>query len=71
MQDLEETFKKYCTNNLEVTVARIQEPLYLEKTNPLVYTITEKNFTIYDKKYYKEKDKDRRHPTIGTIHEFL
>ena len=28
--------KKYCNNNLEVIVARIQEPLYYEKSNPLV-----------------------------------
>ena len=33
---IEKEFKKYCNNNLEVTVARIQEPLYFEKTHPLV-----------------------------------
>lgn len=33
---IEETFRKYCTNNLEVKVVRIQEPLYLEKNHPLV-----------------------------------
>ena len=34
--NIEKEFKKYCTDNLEVTVARIQEPLYFEKTHPLV-----------------------------------
>jgi len=33
---IEKEFKKYCNNKLEVNVARIQEPLYYEKTNPLV-----------------------------------
>ena len=33
---IEETFRKYCTNNLEVVVSRIQEPLYLEKDTKLV-----------------------------------
>ena len=33
---IEKAFNKYCTNNLETKVARIQEPLYLEKTHPLV-----------------------------------
>lgn len=33
---IEKTFQKYCTNNLEVKVARIQDPLYLEKNHPLV-----------------------------------
>ena len=33
---IEKTFKKHCTNNLEVIVGRIQEPLYLEKDNKLV-----------------------------------
>ena len=33
---IEKSFNKYCTNNLEVNVARIQDPLYIEKTNPLV-----------------------------------
>ena len=35
----EEQLKKYCTNGLSVEVARIQEPLYIEKTNPLVQTL--------------------------------
>lgn len=34
--NLEKEFKKYCNNNLEVVVARIQEPLYYKKSNPLV-----------------------------------
>ena len=33
---IEKEFKKHTTKNLEVTVARIQEPLYLEKNHPLV-----------------------------------
>ena len=33
---IEETFKKHCNNNIEVKVARIQDPLYLEKSHPLV-----------------------------------
>lgn len=33
---IEKEFKKYCNENLEVKVARIQEPLYLEKDNKLV-----------------------------------
>ena len=33
---IEKEFKKYCNNHLEVSVARIQEPLYLEKDNKLV-----------------------------------
>ena len=33
---IEKSFKKYCTNNLEVIVARIQDPLYLEKDTKLV-----------------------------------
>lgn len=33
---IEKSFKKYCTNNLEVIVARIQDPLFLEKSHPLV-----------------------------------
>lgn len=33
---IEKTFQKYCTNNLEVKVARIQDPLYLEKKHQLV-----------------------------------
>ena len=33
---IEETFNKYCANNLVVKVSRIQDPLYIEKTNPLV-----------------------------------
>ena len=35
-RNIENEFKKYCNNNLEVKVERIQEPLYLKKTNPLV-----------------------------------
>jgi len=34
--NIEKEFKKYCNNNLEVNVARIQEPLYFEKSHPLV-----------------------------------
>ena len=33
---IEGTFKKHCTNNLEVTIDRIQDPLYLDKENKLV-----------------------------------
>lgn len=33
---IEKQFKKYFNNNLEVNVARIQEPLYFKKTHPLV-----------------------------------
>lgn len=33
---IEKEFKKYCNNHLEVSVARIQEPLYLEKSHKLV-----------------------------------
>ena len=33
---IEETFKKYCTNNLEIEIDRIQEPLYISKNNPIV-----------------------------------
>ncbi len=33
---IEKEFKKYCTNNLEIVVARIQEPLHLNKNHPLV-----------------------------------
>ena len=35
-KNIEKNFKRYCTNNLEVLVARIQEPLYFSKTHPLV-----------------------------------
>ena len=33
---IEKEFKKYCSDNLEIKVARIQEPLYINKNNPLV-----------------------------------
>ncbi len=33
---IEESFKEYATKNLKVEVARIQEPLYIEKSNDLV-----------------------------------
>jgi len=33
---IEKEFKKYCNNILEISVARIQEPLYFKKTHPLV-----------------------------------
>lgn len=33
---IEKAFKKHCTDNLEVKVARIQDPLYLEKNHQLV-----------------------------------
>ena len=33
---IEKAFQKHCTNNLEVTISRIQDPLYLEKKHPLV-----------------------------------
>lgn len=36
---IEKEFKKYCSNNLEVAVARIQEPLCFEKTHPLVQNL--------------------------------
>ena len=35
-KNIEKEFKKYCTNNLEVNVSRIQEPLYFKKDHPLV-----------------------------------
>lgn len=35
----EDHFKKFCPNSLSVEVVRIQEPLYIEKTNPLVQTL--------------------------------
>lgn len=35
-KNIENEFKKYCSNNLELKVVKIQEPLYLKKTNPLV-----------------------------------
>ena len=34
--NIEKEFKKNCNNNLEVTVARIQEPLFYKKSNTLV-----------------------------------
>ena len=34
--NIEKEFKKYCNNNLEVIVARIQDPLYISKDNELV-----------------------------------
>ena len=34
--NIEKEFNKYCNCNLEVTIARIQEPLYFEKTHHLV-----------------------------------
>lgn len=36
---IEKKFNKYCTNNLEVVVSRIQDPLYINKDNPLVKTL--------------------------------
>lgn len=33
---IEENFKKYCNQNLEIVVTKIQEPLYIEKDNELV-----------------------------------
>lgn len=33
---IEEYFKKYCNENLKIKVARIQEPLYIEKNNYIV-----------------------------------
>ena len=33
---IEEAFKKYCTNDLEINVSRIQDPLYLQKNHKLV-----------------------------------
>ena len=33
---IEKQFKKYCNNSLEVEIARIQNPLYINKNNPLV-----------------------------------
>lgn len=33
---IEESFKKYCNENLKIKVARIQEPLYIEKDNSIV-----------------------------------
>ena len=38
---IEKEFKKYCNNYLEVTVARIQEPLYLSKDTYLVKKLCE------------------------------
>jgi len=34
--NIEKEFNKYCNSNLKVTVSRIQEPLYYQKSNPLV-----------------------------------
>lgn len=34
--NIKKEFQRYFNKNLEVTIARIQEPLYLKKTNPLV-----------------------------------
>jgi len=34
--NIEKEFNKYCNNNLEVAVTRIQAPLYYNKTHPLV-----------------------------------
>lgn len=34
--NIEKEFKKYCSDNLDIVVARIQEPLYFKKTHPLV-----------------------------------
>jgi len=36
---IEKEFKKYSNDNLEVVVARIQYPLYIEKNNPLVQNL--------------------------------
>ena len=36
---IKEYFKKFCNSNIHVKVARIQEPLYIEKKNPLVQTL--------------------------------
>lgn len=33
---IEKAFKKYCNENLETKIARIQEPLYIEKNNNIV-----------------------------------
>ena len=33
---IEKEFKKYCNNDLDISISRIQEPLYLEKNNTLV-----------------------------------
>lgn len=33
---IEEAFKGYCSESLEIKVARIQEPLYIEKSNDIV-----------------------------------
>lgn len=34
--NIEEAFNKYCNNNLEIEVAKIQEPLYIKKDSDLV-----------------------------------
>lgn len=34
--NIEKEFKKYCNNDLEISVTKIQEPLYFEKSHPLV-----------------------------------
>ena len=36
---IEKEFKKYCNDNLEIEVTRIQEPLYINKENELVKTL--------------------------------
>lgn len=36
---IQKEFKKYCNANLRVEVARIQDSLYINKTNPLVQTL--------------------------------
>jgi len=38
--NIEKEFKKYCNSNLYVIVTRIQEPLYFEKTHPLVQKLS-------------------------------
>ena len=34
--NIEKEFKKHCTNNLKITIARIQPPIHFEKNHPLV-----------------------------------
>lgn len=36
---IEDSFRKNCTNNIDVIVSRIQEPLYISKDNNLVKTL--------------------------------
>ena len=38
--NIEKEFKKYCNNNLKISVARIQEPLYFPKTHSLVQKLS-------------------------------